>query len=126
MNRKKTDDKKFKNITFVINTLKQILYITLGAMKSKDTLAEQDTMIIFLSIDEARMRAEEPDEEIYTLNPKDEQIFHSNYPLFKLIVLDEGDLIFDAQYAYNETGDIRVAVLVNKTDNESTDISVVN
>ena len=118
--------KEFKNITFLINTLKQALYVTLGAAKSQDTLAAPDTMIFFISISEARMRAEEPDEEIYTLNPQDEQIFHSNYPFCRLVVLDEEDLIFDAQNAFNETGDIRVAVLVNKTDNESTNVSILN
>ena len=119
-------DGKLRNTIFIINTLKQALYITLGAMKSEEKLATADTLIFFLSIDEARMRAEEPDEEIHTLDPKGEQIFHSDYPLFKLIVLDEEDLIFDAQYAYNEKGDLAIAVLVNKTENESTSISILN
>lgn len=111
---------KFKNTVFLINTLPTRFYVTMGISKS-DQASPEDTLVFQLSIDKARVEKEADGEEVHELDPKNDMVFKSNYPKIQLLVLDEEDLIFDAQYANNEDGDILIATLVKKAEvNRST------
>lgn len=104
---------KCKMIIFIVNTLRQPFYVFSQATRS-DPESDVDTLVFIMSTDEAALRAEEPNAEIQKISAQNSIVAESNYTLYKINVLRDEDLIFDAQYSYHDNERIAVATLIKR------------
>src|SRR3989344_1938785 len=104
---------KRKMIIFIVNTLRQPLYVVSQATKSTDE-SNKDTLVFIVSTDEAALKAEEPDTKIQKISAQNSIVAESNYALYKINVLRDEDLIFDGQYSYHNDERIAVVTLVKR------------
>lgn len=105
---------KSKMIIFLVNTLRQPLYIIQQATKSDPELAEEDTLVFIISTEESALRNEEPDIGIQQLTSQNYLVVQSEYPLYKLMTLRDDDFIFNEQHSFLEEKRIAVTVLTKR------------